>query len=861
MGTEENETAAQAPIETLESDVKKFADNLPYWTKYLAQRLLTANVITDEDIDASFNYLLEHLKLVTETVKPELVIANGGTTGTAYHAKVTLTKIMNVEGVNALLENQALEFSKNLTLVYGANGSGKSGYVRLLKDVFYSKAKETILPNIHVESGHKPVNANFAFSVADVAKTITYVNKAQSEFQQFSVFDGKSVIGHLENKNEFEFRPAGLRFFSDYTRAIARLEVKLNEAIRTKQTDNQFGLWFDGTSAIKEFVEKLSFVTNAEDIQMYVPFLEIDSAEKLKLQKQYDELLLASQNKDKEIKHLENVKKLLLENKSAVARINNLFGEDALKKVKELIVDDNAKAALAKAEGIEKFKSDKVEEIGSEEWKNFIVAARDFAIKQHQNEEHPYPHDNDSCLLCQQPLSAEATKLVANYWGFIKSVAEDNARKALESVNKARNAYNNMNFDLFPEDSTLTNYLTENQLEIVTALKQTLAAQQKMALSVIDDITKKTVVDRLPLRFDLSAYTVIETTIDAGLKLLKEDEQVKALENLKKGKTFLEHKEKYNMHLSLIEAYVNDLIWVKKAEKANFAKRQITDTEKMLCGKYFNQKYVDAFNEECKKLNGSFGIEISHTGNAGKSYRQLRLKGRNPNAILSEGEQKVIAIADFLAEMTLSEINKGIIFDDPVTSLDNDRKKQIAERLAEHAKNKQVIIFTHDLVFFYHMKNYSKKFSTDFLHHSIEKEQQMCGRIVANSSPASEGDYNNPTKAEEWLKKSKSTTGADRTDFSKSGLSALRSCYEALAIFTILGGTVQRFDPQIRMGRLKNIKYDKTLVEEVVEKHGEISDLIEGHLPSDEFGVIATPEILEAQIDAFKMLKEKIKAA
>ena len=75
------------------------------------------------------------------------------------------------------------------------------------------------------------------------------------------------------------------------------------------------------------------------------------------------------------------------------------------------------------------------------------------------------------------------------------------------------------------------------------------------------------------------------------------------------------------------------------------------------------------------------------------------MKGRTPNAILSEGEQKVLAISDFISEMRLSEINKGIIFDDPVTSLDDYRKNEIGKRLVEESIKKQVIIFTHDLVF------------------------------------------------------------------------------------------------------------------------------------------------------------------
>ena len=130
---------------------------------------------------------------------------------------------------------------------------------------------------------------------------------------------------------------------------------------------------------------------------------------------------------------------------------------------------------------------------------------------------------------------------------------------------------------------------------------------------------------------------------------------------------------------------------------------------------------------------------------------------------------------------------------------------------------------------------------------------------MANTSPANEGQYHEPTKAESWLAKSKTVNGNERVDCTKAGLSALRTSYEALAIFTILGGTVQRFDPQIRMGRLKDIKYEKSLIFDVVEKHGEISDLIEGHLPSDEFGIIPTPEILEEHINIFKEIKTKLK--
>jgi energy-coupling factor transporter ATP-binding protein EcfA2 len=862
----ENEEINIVPqMETLETEVKKFADGLSYWAKFLAEKILLGNTISDNDIDTSYSYLLEELKLKEETEKTEIEIYYNSANAGNYKPDLLLTKLENVEGVNALTENQTIDFSSNLTIVYGANGSGKSGYARLLKKAFYSKAEEEILPNVHLENGHKPVNAKFTFKSNNTEIPLLYSQKDNAEFEQFAVFDGKGLFKQLAERNEFEFRPAGLSFFAEYTSAVIRVEQNLNSNIATKNSGNtadDLSALFDGESEIKSIVQNLNAQTKIEDLKKYTPFSDDDKAEKEKIQKQYDELLLASKGKEKELKILEAIKKQLGENKTSIEHLNKYFEGEYLTKIKEAIADCVTKQATAKAEGIENFKTDKIEEIGTEEWKNFIIAAEVFAKKQKPGN-GVYPQNGDNCLFCQQPLSEDAEKLIANYWQFIKSVAEENARKAQETLERVQQAFEKLSFDLFPDENTLTVWLNEKYPSELEVLRQKLSEQKTLAQNIISDIQNKTANNRREIKISTEQHDSIKNAIGESIKVLKEDGQTKQLEKLLKEKTHLEHKEKFNTHFPKFEAYVNNQAWIKKAGKANFAKRKITDTEKALSEKYFNQRYIGVFNEECEKLNGNFGIDINHTGSAGKSYRQLKLKGRNPNAVLSEGEQKVIAIADFLAEMQLSEVNRGIIFDDPVTSLDNDRKKQIAERLANQATTKQVIIFTHDLVFFYHIKNFSRKYlngiNNSFIHHSLELENSLCGKVVANTSPANEGQYHEPTKAEEWLRKSKTESGSDKIDFSKAGLSALRSSYEALAIFTILGGAVQRFDPQIRMGRLKDIKYEKTLIESVIEKHGEISDLIEGHLPSDEFGIIPSPEILEQQIIDFKELKQKLR--
>lgn len=74
-------------------------------------------------------------------------------------------------------------------------------------------------------------------------------------------------------------------------------------------------------------------------------------------------------------------------------------------------------------------------------------------------------------------------------------------------------------------------------------------------------------------------------------------------------------------------------------------------------------------------------------------------QSRSPVEILSEGEQRAVAIGSFLAEVGLNGGKDGIVFDDPVSSLDHRRRERVAKRLAVEAAQRQVVVFTHDIYF------------------------------------------------------------------------------------------------------------------------------------------------------------------
>lgn len=858
---EEINASNPQPVETLESDVKKFADVLPYWSKFIAEKILSGIAITDDHIETSYSYLLEDLKLIPETKKDEIVINYSSQQSGAYPQDLLIKAVANVQGVNALAENQKLEFSPTLTIVYGVNGSGKSGYIRLLKDVFYSKSPEPILPNIHTDSP-KSIDAEFVFSSNATDSTLSYREKEMPNFKQFSVFDGKSVIRHLDNKNEFEFRPAGLSFFADFSEAIHRIEQRHNNEIATKKLNNVADTLFDGDSEIKTFASTISNKTKMEDLKKYTPFSESDAQQKTTAVKAYDDLRLSLAGTDKETKILDNTKSLLQTNKKAIEMLNTNFTKEIIKGINDSIIEAAKLVETAKSEGIENFKTEYIQNIGTEEWKNLIVAAQEFAKGQNQNDV-AYPQEGDNCLLCQQPLTKDAQQLMSNLWTFVKSKAENDAKDALDRLGKVKEAYEKLNFDLLPDDNALAIWLTEKHPNVLIKIKDDLAEQKKVRDAIVKDITDKTVNQRVEYLIKVNEHDKIIEAIDKEIETLSNNDQNNLLNKLLTTKTFFEHKEKFNLHLQKFEDFLAQQIWLGKAKPA-FNKRSITDTEKLLSGKYFSQKYIETFNEECEKLNGSFGIDISHTGTAGKSFRQLKLKGNSPFAVLSEGEQKVIAIADFLSEMTLSEINRGVIFDDPVTSLDETRKSEIAERLVMEAKEKQVIIFTHDLVFVSALIDHSNTSATQHSCHWIENQSGKPGTIWLNNSPSHENKYrNNSIPMESYRASNKpACPPAMREQHLKSGFAELRTCYEVLVINELFCNVVQRFNERVSIDSLTSVNFDKELIDELMDSFGQCCRYMEGHTHSDKYAYKKPiPQNLQEEIERYDAIRTKIRNA
>jgi hypothetical protein len=143
----------------------------PQWLQIAAMQLLQQTELTNKDVSEITALCRQETdgKLPKTTCSFPVSAFSQGTPST-----LRLYSISDVEGVNALAPKKPLEFGKgNITVVYGNNGSGKSGYVRLLKHICGARNLGVLHRNVY-NSGSTVQKACISFEQDGVLKSHTW---------------------------------------------------------------------------------------------------------------------------------------------------------------------------------------------------------------------------------------------------------------------------------------------------------------------------------------------------------------------------------------------------------------------------------------------------------------------------------------------------------------------------------------------------------------------------------------------------------------------------------------------------------------------------------------------------------------
>ena len=265
------------------------------------------------------------------------------------------------------------------------------------------------------------------------------------------------------------------------------------------------------------------------------------------------------------------------------------------------------------------------------------------------------------------------------------------------------------------------------------------------------------------------------------------------------------------------------------AKKLPAVLRQVTELSKAASEQLVNQNFEALFAEECKVLRAP-DLRLEFVGRQGKAQRRKVMVGRHrPSHVLSEGEQKVIALADFLAEARLTGITAPVVFDDPVTSLDHRRINEVADRVAALAVNNQVIVFTHDILFATSLlARFEKTTRCSYLQVTDEGGK---GQIAHGTGPRWDTVKNLTKHVNETIAAAKKETGESRAALIRTGYDWIRSWCEVFAEMELLQEVTQRYQPNVKMTMLSKIKTEAlpAAIEVVTEVFEKACRHIDGH--------------------------------
>ena len=417
---------------SLTEEIYDWIGELDYWEQVLASKLLNKQAITDNDVKLAYKCFLENNGLAEKkTAQPPIKIAAASSAAVSV-TDFLLSEIKGIKGVNALKDEQSIPISKNLSIIYGDNGVGKSGYIRILNNAFLSRGDKTLYINIY--SSVKPTETSCVFKFKDTSKEYELKfpdNSKNFEFSCYSVFDSSSITAHLTTENVVQFLPNGLEFFDAFSNVITKVQELLENDIRNNSLENNFIDFFENDTTVRKLIQSLSGSTDVKAIQEKAKLSSEELSKLVKIEK--DLIDLKKIDVAKKVKSLRKIQEQLEELKGNFEGINEYFSDESIINYKKLIQDYIRNKELSLSEGLAQFKTENIGSIGSDEWKDLVVAAKAFAEIQYEDEDL-YPAVKDFCLLCHQPLSKEAKLLIEAYWKYLTSSAEEDLKEIVDEI-------------------------------------------------------------------------------------------------------------------------------------------------------------------------------------------------------------------------------------------------------------------------------------------------------------------------------------------------------------------------------------------------------------------------------------------
>lgn len=840
---------------------------LPSWQHFLLNKLVAAVELTDEALDEVLGeYLIDQGLADSDAIRVRWNMVLSQHQGGSSTLVSQLTAMTSVSGVNALAGGETLSFGPNLTVVYGPNGAGKSGYARVLKSACFTRSKETrILGDVKLaKSKQLKPTATFTF---DDGSSVAFVHQEPCLRLRdgFAVFDSTCIRVHLDDRNAFQVMPYLFDVFPRMVTTFGRLQTKLRDQItlRTPVAD-KFAIQ-DSISEVATVLAMLTAKTNLVRLKELAVFGDAETTRIQAIEHQLTELRTTDpkdiiKKNEQRIVDLNSVKMSIATLATGVMPVTVTNVSEAAIQIGVLIEKG---AALSAAQ----FGEEPVQPVGTQAWRDLLSAAIAYNTEAYPDDTFPPNSDGARCVLCHQVLDAESADRLAR---FCQTVTNDIETQLVDS-RKTMTGYglilNKMNVAFFDQEGAARRTLNE----LDTALETDITNHVEGYRLAIEVLTQAIANVSSP-SFSLLEYDAVSARIAALVeRLLQDNEKLRLsdpkvlMDALLLEQQLLNDRHRLASQYNDIAAAVECLKWVEKANQClrgfPAIQREVTSKQKSLATELVARGFIARFMENCTALRLALPVQFRFAGDAGNTDRKIEISyagtaGVEPSRVLSEGEQTAAALADFLTEIELNGACSGVIFDDPVTSMDHVRKELIAQRLVDEAARRQVIVFTHDILFTNYLATAAEDKGVGFAGRTVWRDDTDTPGVIdrlAFPHEYYEGAAHERTK--KHFDAARTMTGDPQRDALEKACGSLRTAYEDFIQKKLFNNVVRRWRENITF-TLNQVFFDESIALRVHDRMAALSRYIDAHSHSADFHEVPlTLETVTSELTLFEGIK------
>jgi energy-coupling factor transporter ATP-binding protein EcfA2 len=823
------------------------------WAKLLIDKVVkTEMALSKTDREEIFNHFIDSLRPIKKlaaitVIKPTFKSTN---------KTVKLSALSNITGVNRLAKNQKMSFGDNLTVIYGENGTGKTGYGRILKSLGFSYDPQN---NIHhnIFGVNEPKSALIDFSLNGVANNLIWDGKnTDDSLSNISVFNNNCVQLSLADR-KLIVSPIGFHLFNMVTSELGELATLLNLKKAAYPITLLCAAALNEGTPQHSFISKLNDKSTDEQLKKLSEFptdinIAIDQREK-DLQGLNQELLNTQ---------IRNLNSQIAELTAVVFKIKEAqtsFGQtewNGLLTLNQNIVALEGKSKLGLKDIAE---ANDIKFFESKEFKTFLISAENYINLLEQ----PYPENGDKCAYCNQPLEEPAQKLLLSY----RNLLNDTTEMELKTFDKSRKELIGK-INLIGDTFILNHSSFGSDAESKAVQPIELTSFNKKLTGLKDHFVKNSLTKELI--FDLNYPAIIKVLEDkqAVLRatLLIKDESLatisekviaiqKEINELKDRKLLADNEVEIK---KVILNKKNLALLNSKASEFNTSSisRKTTEARDEL----ISQNFDDTFQNELKAFRKShLKIDLSFGTDRGNSKITQKINQYVLTDILSEGEQKAIALAEFLTELDLDNTKAPVVFDDPVNSLDHTIIEEVAIRLIKLSKTRQVIIFTHSILLLNSLIQQSeldtnKQEDIDFTFYSVKNNFGDTGILDDVEEINSHGFY--IAKLNKVLECLDKTMNEEK--LAAEGYGHLRSAIEICVEEDILKKTIKRYRKGVAFPALLRIEGSKidALKGDLNHLYEKCCTSIDGHSSPSEIHITPSINSLKLDFESYKKIRK-----